>query len=33
MKFSSSDHRYMTRAIELAKKSYKKIVLARNIKK
>lgn len=24
MKFSSSDHRYMTRAIELAKKSYKK---------
>ena len=26
MKFSSSDHRYMTRAIELAKKSYKKEV-------
>ncbi|MEL0115380.1 MAG: nucleoside deaminase [Gammaproteobacteria bacterium] len=24
MKFSSSDHRYMTRAIELAKESYKK---------
>ena len=27
MKFSSSDHRYMTRAIELAKKSYKKKII------